>query len=66
MARKYYTLLSRINGRWGVEFGAYERDTVKDELTYRVGEFKKSDLKIITTSDKQKDINAAIEKLNAK
>lgn len=64
MARKYHSLLLRTDGRWGVEFGDYDRQCVADERDEYSRDYPARDLKIITTGDAQADINAAVEKLN--
>jgi hypothetical protein len=68
MARKYYTLIQRIDGRWFPQFGDYDRAVVDEErqgMRDAHDAPRASDLKVITTGPKQADINAAIEKLNA-
>ncbi|AGC35516.1 hypothetical protein RHEph01_gp005 [Rhizobium phage RHEph01] len=64
--RKYYTLVALVDGRWGIQFGAYERgDVVAERAAYiENGEAKARELKIITTGDKVEEINAAVAKLN--
>ena len=68
MAKKrvYYTLLVRDGERWGIHFGDYDRETVVYEQTDVVqsGEYRKRDTKIITTGNRQVDINIAVELLN--
>lgn len=66
--RKYHTLVS-IDGSpgclWAIEFGDYDRANVEAEYQeFRDNGWKKSELKIITTGDKQADILAALETLN--
>lgn len=64
--KRYYTLAVRDDGRWTPELGDYDRETVEYELDdYKYNGYKARDLKIITTGDKQADINAGISKLNA-
>jgi len=64
--KPYYTLLTRHCGRWGIAFGDYDRRVVEYEREdYAMGEgYKKKDLKIITTSATQRDIDAAVAQLN--
>lgn len=64
--RKYHTLLALIDGRWGIQFGAYERGDVMAERAAYIenGEAKAKELKVITTGDTQTEINAAVAKLN--
>ena len=69
--RSYYSLLSRElpYGRWGIEFGDYDRRTVSDEL----GEYRakarlherKEEFKIIKTGETQAEIDAEVSQLNA-
>lgn len=68
MTRKYHTLLARNAGRWCIEFGAYDRGDVVAELEYTAdgGMYLKRDLKIITTGDRQADIDAKVAELNEK
>ncbi|MDX0260533.1 hypothetical protein GOC60_04820 [Sinorhizobium meliloti] len=66
--RKYHTLVA-IDGSpgclWGIEFGAYDLDTVKDEWAeMRDRGWKAKELKIITTGDTQAEIDAAVAELN--
>jgi hypothetical protein len=62
----YYTLVTRENGKWGPQFGDYDRKIVMQELrdSY-LGLYKLNDMKIISTGPKQADINEAVRKLNA-
>lgn len=66
-ARKYYSLLQRVNGKWTIQFGDYDRqvvaDVADDMWDQGIGT-KRADLKIITTGPKQSDIEAAVAKLN--
>lgn len=66
--RPYYSLLTRDGSPgclWAIEFGDYDLDTVKDERDdYRDRGWKASELKIITTTDEQADINRAVFELN--
>ncbi len=64
--RKYHTLVALIDGRWGVQFGAYERgDVVAERAAYIENhEAKAKELKIITTGDTSQDVLAAVAKLN--
>lgn len=67
MARKYHTLLTRFEGRWGIEFGAYDRSDVVAEMEciHDGGMYLKRDMKIVTTGDAQADIEARVAELNA-
>lgn len=68
--RPYYTLLSRDSGhpvtnQWTIEFGDYDRPTVESELEdYLDHDWKAKDLKIITTTGQQADIEAMVRELN--
>jgi len=67
MGHRYHTLISRQDGQWAIEFGDYSRRTVQDELEDMVGgymDIKRSNLRIITTSDDQASIEAAVAELN--
>ena len=64
--RTYFTLCTRnADGRWSPEFGAYSRETVREERAdYRESGWKAKDLKIIETGTRQADITAAVAALN--
>lgn len=65
--KPYYTLAVREGRRWGVHFGDYDLETVRDERIDLIegGEFKRRDTHIISTeSADQGVINAAIADLN--
>ena len=67
MPHRYFTLLHReADGVWAIEFGDYSRSVVQDELedARYSNDWRKSDLRIIQTSD-QACINAAVAALNA-
>lgn len=70
MARKYYSIVAKephLNF-WGVQFGDYDKECVQGELELMKDDYgweKGTKFKIITTSDKQSDINAAVAKLNS-
>lgn len=65
---KYYTLCTRdADGVWSPQFGDYDRSMVREEQThYRESYgYRYADLRIVETpSDRQQDINAAIDSLN--
>lgn len=64
--RPYYVLLQRVNNKWQVEFGSFKRSEVTAERDYYTGYYAKAkDLKIIVTTEWQKDIDEAVRKLNA-
>lgn len=60
--RKYYTLVTRRNSSddWGIAFGDYRKRDVVEEAR----EYREEYTKIITTSDQQVDITAAVDALN--
>jgi len=65
--RKYFTLVQYYEtlDKWMIEFGDYDRTCVIFELEdYKDHGVKSKNLKIIQTSDKGKDINAAVDALN--
>ena len=69
-ARKYYSLVAMFDfgAGYGVQFGDYDRETVKFEKMEldreEAGQNPMYDSKIIVTSDDQKSINEAVAKLN--
>ena len=67
----YYTLAVKDadTGQWGAQFGDYDRDTVKDEradMADGYDRIPKCRMRILTTSEQQSDIDAAIAALNGK
>lgn len=65
MSRKYYTLATRTDGRWGPEFGDYSRSVVvQEKADSYADQFKGKDMKIIVSGDTQLEINQAIATLN--
>ena len=67
--QKYYTLVGlNTDHVWEIIFGDYDREVVKDEVRAWVDAGRDDSypsLKIITTSDKQADIDLAVKRLNA-
>ncbi len=66
-ARTYYTLVSKgpDDTRWAIEFGDYDRNTVRDERDdMKDGDYCDHRFKIITTNDDQASIDAAVAELN--
>lgn len=64
MGRRYWTLLTRDDGRWSPQFGDYQRSLVESEKSDYRGEYRLGDLQIICTGDRQCDIDAAVQRLN--
>lgn len=64
--RKYYTLAIKHDGKWGPEAGAYERETMKEEMTeHKRHGVKGHDMTIITTNGPaREEVESAIAKLN--
>lgn len=67
--RRYHTLLCRagVGQPWAIEFGAYDKADVtaeRDDYIDGWQNFKRTNLKIITTSDRQADIAAEVARLN--
>ena len=68
--RPYYTLVVHegdhvADSPWGIAFGDYDLETVKAERDdYRDRGWKAKELKIITTTDQQADIDRAVFELN--
>lgn len=65
MNKPYYTLIVKYEAgdSWGVAFGDYDRECVKDEREDSYEECYAT--KIIKTSDDQASITRAVELLNA-
>lgn len=65
----YYTLAQRIDGRWAIQFGDYDRATVvaeRDDMCQSFGGPLKRDTTIVRTESAwQADIDAAIARLNS-
>jgi hypothetical protein len=66
MARQYHSLLLLDRGTWRLEFGAYDKSAVEAERDdyHQGGGYPLRDLRIITTSDTQAAIDAAVATLN--
>jgi len=62
MDKKYYTLLSKFEGSWYVEFGDYDYKDVEIEKGYMQDEGL--ECKILVTGESQKAIDLAVLKLN--
>lgn len=61
----YYSLLTRTDGVWSMEFGDYDRETVEFELLdKRDHGARKADLKIVTTDANEAAILAVVSTLN--
>ncbi|RPJ08135.1 MAG: hypothetical protein EHM36_05860 [Deltaproteobacteria bacterium] len=71
MAKRYYTLVQKVDGKWTPQFGDYSREAVYEERQNLLdgwyygerGMAKK--LKVIATGDEQEMINIAIQAMNA-
>ena len=67
--RTYYTLIVRDdkNSPWGIYFGDYDRQCVKDEQNDFIDatDCAQGNTKIIKSSDDQPSINTAVAALNA-
>ena len=68
----YYTLLVRdgvkFDGPWTIEFGSYYRPDCREELRDLYEGYNSVPIKamrIISTGDKQADIQARVDELNA-
>ena len=68
----YYTLLVRdgdkFDGPWVIEFGSYDRQDCKDEMDamhHGYNDVPYKAMRIISTGDKQADILARVDELNA-
>lgn len=68
MTKRYFTLVVREAGVWAPQFGDYDREVVEEEREvslYSDSTLRRADCKIITSGDRQADIDAAIAKLNS-
>jgi hypothetical protein len=63
MARKYYTLCIRFDGKWSPEFGDYSREVVQEEM--ETESYLRKNMRIITTGARQSDITTAVASLNS-
>lgn len=61
MAKKYYTLVAKENGKWFPQFGDYSRSVVEEE---REDAYIASKCKIVCTDDNQAAIDKKINELN--
>lgn len=63
---KYYTLVEfdPNHDAWCIAFGDYDRQTVVDEMNDYRSRGANHGMTIITTSDKQDDIDAKIAEIN--
>ena len=67
--RAYFTLLSKgpDDDRWSIEFGDYDRNTVRDERDdMKDGHYCDHRFRIIETGDTQAELDAAVALLNAR
>lgn len=67
MAR-YYTMVARDNKaqKWSPQFGDFDRETVEQEVRDQKDSETFKFFKIVSSTPHQKDIDAAVAKLNAK
>lgn len=70
MARRYHSLLVREGGRWGIEYGSYDRSEMEEERGDMIDPLNVErrlarDVRIITTGETQAEIDAAVARLNA-
>lgn len=65
--RTYYTLCLWEDDQWTPQFGDYSRKVVRDELEdYRYTlDYRRDQLRIVSSGDEQSDIDAAVAQLNA-
>jgi hypothetical protein len=64
MSRRYWTLCTRDEGTWSPQFGDYTRSVVEGEADDYRREYRRKDLRIICTGDRQCEIVAAVAALN--
>lgn len=70
-SKNYYTLLlfHTDTKKWGIEFGDYDREAVEDERDILFGHgdllgLERPKTQIISTSDKQEEVDAKVEEIN--
>ena len=63
-AKTYYILAINYGSGYGVEFGAYEKQAIQEQMEHELCADVVYDMKIIKTTDNQPAINAAINQLN--
>lgn len=59
--KKYFTIAFFDNGRWYIDFGDYDKETVKQEIDDSYSDYK---TKIITTTKGHTELMAKLNKLN--
>jgi hypothetical protein len=62
----YYTLLIREDGRWSAQFGDFNQWVVREEKKdwkFACGTLNK-DMRIITTTENQEEINKVVNQFN--
>lgn len=65
-ATKYYSLLVRLDGRWSIHFGDYDRQVVAEEQADVLDSSgDKAITKIITTGPDQASIDKRVADMNA-
>lgn len=67
--KTYYVMIERDSASepWAVQAGSYERSDILAEVQDRLDhDVRVSNIKVLTTTDKQADIDAAIVRLNAR
>lgn len=62
--RAYFSLLSKVDGKWSVQFGDYDRSVVEDEKSDLLDSEEGIKLKIVKTDDSQAAIEAKLASLN--
>jgi hypothetical protein len=62
--KTYYILAINYGDGYGVEFGAYDRQAIKEQMEHELCADVVYDMEIIKTTDNQPAIDAAINKLN--
>lgn len=64
---KYWTLLVKdsVSGLWGIHFGDYDKEVVKQERADVLDSDSKAVTQIVSTDDKQVSIDSHVNKMNS-
>jgi hypothetical protein len=62
----YWALLAIEDGEWAVQFGDYDRNTVREELEDMATSNRRANLKIVQCTDEQSSIDRIVADLNAR
>ena len=66
-AKKYFTVIEKIDGIWTPQWGDFDRDAAKlelDDMVYSDPDAKRKNFAIMTSQPGQKNIDSKINELN--